>query len=32
LEPFKAGSFPAVQFNPSEKPFVAFGIVAHCGH
>ena len=27
MEPFTAGSFPAVQFTPSEKPFVAFGIV-----
>lgn len=26
LEPFTTGSFPAVQFNPSQKPFVAFGI------
>jgi hypothetical protein len=27
LEPFAAGSFPAFQLNPSQKPFVAFGIV-----
>jgi len=26
LEPFTAGGFLAVQFNPSEKPFMAFGI------
>ncbi|MEI8171191.1 MAG: hypothetical protein WCG50_16080 [Rhodoferax sp.] len=26
-EPFTEGSFPALQFNPSRKPFVAFGIV-----
>jgi hypothetical protein len=27
LEPFAAGSFPALQFNPSQKQFVAFGNV-----
>ena len=27
LEPFTTGSFQAFYFNPSEKPFVAFGIV-----
>ena len=29
MEPFTTGSFPAVQFNTSEKPFVAFGIVPY---
>jgi hypothetical protein len=27
LEPFTTGSIPALQFNPNQKPFVAFGIV-----
>jgi hypothetical protein len=31
LESFVAGSFPALQFNPSQKPFVAFGIVPVAG-
>ena len=31
LEPFVGGSFPALQFNPSQKPFVVFGIVSKAG-
>ena len=31
LEPFVGGTFPALQFNPSQKPFVVFGIVSKAG-
>ena len=27
LEPFAIGSFPVVQFDPGQKPFVSFGMV-----
>ncbi len=27
LEPVATGLFPALQFNPNQKPFVVFGIV-----